>query len=224
MSTQKFKAKRTEPLQPGATERYLNYQQNQFGHNPLIQHWNGFKSRYLNRWILIVQSILFLCIGFATVYVLTLVFYNGPEYVRFNQWLQKSPLAAPIQRVKSLGEQLTQGSKDIVLRDNMERLRLMLETFPTGDKKVYPINLQQLQEDAQTDNYWNLHKNPLTGSHSVQGIIADYSAYTYSNQKENFAEMVLYESVSKSVYRIYGCDKTGKIIQKSGKDFYLSNL
>ncbi len=224
MPTRKFKATPTQPLLPGATERYLNYQQRQQSPNPLFNLWLKFKSRYLERWILLIQSILFLGTGFAVVYVLVIGLYDGPAKRELYSWLAKSPLGPPIQRISQLGEQLTHGSKDIVLRDNMERVRLMVETFPADGHKVYPQNLEQLYQDAKTDNYWNLHKNPLTGSHSKAGIIADYGNYLYSGKKENFAGMVLYERISQSHYRIYGCDNDGKIIQKDGKSFYLSNI
>lgn len=224
MPTRKLKAKFTRPLLPGATERYLNYQRLHDSQHPLIRRWLQFKNRHLSRWSLLIQALFSLLIGMIVVYLLAFTLYDGPVMQTLNDWLQKSPLAGPIQRINQLGEQLTQGSKDIVLRDNMERVRLMVETFPTGEQKIYPQNLEQLYQDATTDNYWNLYKNPLTGARHPASVIADYSDYLYSGNKQKFAGMVLYESVSRSVYRIYGCDKEGKIIQKNGRHFYLSNL
>lgn len=127
------------------------------------------------------------------------------------------------QKLKRLAGITTHNAKFTVLRDNMERLRLMLETYPV-ENKGYPQDIETLYAQASTNNYWNLYRNPITGdTEPYTAIVANYSDYEYAWEYERFKGKILYQADSAS-YRIYACDENGKLIEGLNGVLSISNL
>lgn len=128
-----------------------------------------------------------------------------------------------VDKVKQLAQLTTRNAKYTVLRDNMERLRLMLELYPV-EEDGYPPDIATLYESAKTGKYWNLYKNPLSGAvEPYTAIVADYSDYEYAWERKKFKGTVLYQREGPG-YRIYVCDEEGQLATNINGTFSISNM
>ena len=114
-----------------------------------------------------------------------------------------------------------------MVRDNMERMRLMLEAFHVegGSGGDFPMTVDILYQDASSKGFWNLTRNPITHALTYPNIVGNYSDYELAYDKAWFAGMILYELLEKpaGTYRIYACDKEGILLEVRGQPFYISN-
>lgn len=160
-----------------------------------------------------------------------LLFYGWLHWQHNPQWSQtaqiyylKTPLPDYISRLQALAALTTRNAEYAVLRDNMERLRLMVELYPV-EGGHYPRNIQALYSHAAERDFWILSRNPLTQVFNVhEQIVADYSDWKLSTERERFKGMVLYEPISTYGYRIYACNAQGELVQDNQGVFSLSNL
>jgi len=189
----------------------------------LSQRISNFRTRHQR-----VLDPLFLLFYLA---LILLLFYSAFHLQANPQWLQqarlqfhKSPLPDYLTKLKTLAALTTQNAEYTVLRDNMERLRLMLEAYPV-EGSGYPGSIDELYAHASERDFWILYTNPLTRSFGQrEGIVADYNAYLYSADRSSYKGMVLYEPIGVYAYRIYACDQDGELVENKDGVFTLSNL
>lgn len=173
-----------------------------------------------------VMSLAFLCLCFCLVYFYFMlrddVRARTQLQHRAQALLQNWHLESYPDKIKKMGQITTRNAKYTVLRDNMERLRLMLETYPT-ENKDYPPNIDALYQQASNAEYWLLTRNPLTGAtDSYHHIVADYRDYEFSWQHAKYKGMVLYRPEGRG-YHIYACDEKGKLVENLSGVFTISN-
>lgn len=133
---------------------------------------------------------------------------------------------AYVNKVQKLGGLVTRNAELTMVRDNLERTRLMLEAYPVEGGHVYPMTVDMLYNQASSKGFWSLSRNPLSGAYSsYRDILANYSDYEISTDKLAFRGKVLYlpNGHPPSTYRLYACDKEGKLIQTQAGAFYLTN-
>ncbi|MBF2053527.1 MAG: hypothetical protein IGS03_08690 [Candidatus Sericytochromatia bacterium] len=149
----------------------------------------------------------------------------NPDWARRAQFYYiKTPVPDYLSRLQILAGLTTRNAEYAVLRDNMERLRLMVETYPTAGG-TYPRSIAALHSFAIANDLWILSRNPLTYVFDDSSqIVADYSSWQLSADRSRFKGMVLYEPVSTYGYRIYACNEAGELVQGKTGVFSLSNL
>lgn len=149
----------------------------------------------------------------------------NPDWGRKAQFYYlKTPVPDYLSRMQALAALTTRNAEYAVLRDNMERLRLMVETYPT-EGGGYPRSITDLYSFATANDLWILSSNPLTRVFDDNSqIVADYSSWRMSSDRSRFKGMVLYEPVSTYGYRIYACNEAGELVQGKAGVFSLSNL
>lgn len=149
----------------------------------------------------------------------------NPDWGRKAQFYYlKTPVPDYLSRIQTLAALTTRNAEYAVLRDNMERLRLMVETYPT-EGGTYPRSITDLHSFATDRELWILSRNPLTNVFDDSSqIVADYSSWQMSSDRSRFKGMVLYEPVSTYGYRIYACNEAGELVQGKAGVFSLSNL
>ncbi|MGV3526862.1 MAG: hypothetical protein ACO1RX_21775 [Candidatus Sericytochromatia bacterium] len=138
--------------------------------------------------------------------------------------LQAAGAGPYLEKFKKLAALTTRNARYTVLRDNMERTRLMLEAYKVEGGNVYPQSIAYLHAQATSRGYWNLYHNPLSGEKaSYQRLIADYRDYQINYDHSTFAGMVLYEAIGNpaSEYRLYACDDKGELVNGAGGTFTL---
>ncbi|PKL75870.1 MAG: hypothetical protein CVV27_13165 [Candidatus Melainabacteria bacterium HGW-Melainabacteria-1] len=165
------------------------------------------------------------CVGICLVILLVQIQQQPQLLQPLQRMLVRTGLDVPLAKFAQLASLTTRSAEAAVVRDNMERLRLMLEAFPVEGGHEYPLNVEFLYAQANHKGFWNLSRNPLTGARSFQGIVSDYATYQQAYEPSNFAGQVLYEPLGHppSAYRIYACDKDGKLFQTKAGVFFLSN-
>lgn len=212
--------KRTEPLNPYVTrqlEIYGGGQKTSFVQRFITRYYDVFRTRVKQPLIALVG----LCIGFALTYWLIGLQSDGPIRHQTMRLVKQYSLNSPVKHIQALGERVKEGAEQTVLIDAMERTRVMLEAYPV-EGGAYPPNLDTFYERAKQEGYWALSKNPFTNARSRQGIIRDFSDYSSSVEPTAFAGMILYQPMGKYNYRIYACDKKGRLLQKNNKPLSLS--
>lgn len=149
----------------------------------------------------------------------------NPDWERTAQFYYlKTPVPDYLSRMQALAALTTRNAEYAVLRDNMERLRLMVETYLT-EGGTYPRSIAALHSFASANDLWILSRNPLTHVFNDNSqIVADYSSWKLSTDRSHFKGMVLYEPVSTYGYRIYACNEAGELVQGKAGVFSLSNL
>lgn len=177
-----------------------------------------------------LRPILALSTLMAGVSLVFLGFYiqNNPQVLKpAERTLTELGIQGYVNKVQKLGSLVTRNAELTIVRDNMERTRLMLEAYPVEGGHVYPLNVDMLYNQAISKGFWNLSRNPLTGSYkSYHDMLANYQDYEFSGDKLAFRGKVLYLPAGHqpSTYRLYVCDNEGKIIHnKAGEPFYLTN-
>lgn len=129
------------------------------------------------------------------------------------------------KKLDQLASLSTRNAELTVLRDNMERTRLMLEAYQVEGGHMYPMSVDLLYSQASSKGFWNLARNPLTGALSYRGLLANYSEYQQAFERSVYAGMVLYEPIGHPPlsYRLYACDRQGKLLETQAGVFMLSN-
>ena len=138
--------------------------------------------------------------------------------------LQAAGAGPYLEKFNKLAHLTTRNARYTVLRDNMERMRLMLEAYKVEGGNVYPQSVAYLHAQATSRGYWNLYHNPLSGEKaSYNRLVADYRDYQINYDHSAFAGMVLYEALGNpaSEYRLYACDDKGELVNGAGGVFTL---
>ena len=118
------------------------------------------------------------------------------------------------------------------VKANMHTIQTMAETYAVDWGGVYPANHTELRVEATTaaNPYWKNITNPFNSQTTSDGadnaaVLADTAITGLTSGAAPGA--VYYNSVltngARTVYGIYGGDKTGKAIQDKGKVFQLTN-
>lgn len=189
--------------------------------------WGRFFLYYLERFLRPVMALAALILGFCLVILLSQLYHSPEKYIPSENQIAKWGLDAYVAQFRKFSGIVTQNAELTMVRDNMERMRLMLDAFHVegGAGGAYPLSVDILYQHANSKGFWNLTRNPITKALSYPNIVGNYSDYELSYDKSRFSGMILYELLEKPVgtYRIYACDKKGKLLEVRGRPFYISN-
>ena len=135
--------------------------------------------------------------------------------------LKQWHLLPALEAFEKLAAGVTRNSRYTVLADNMQRMRMMLETYPVTAGH-YPPDVDTLYQDAVRDNYWWGFRNPFDRGliHNYREWMADYRLYQRFSDKRSYRGKVLYEPLPAGGYRIYGCDENGELIRRENGSIY----
>ena len=188
-----------------------------------VQDAMGWFGRFLRP----VMTLAVFALGFSVVYIVVTL-RDDPKARRvFEQRVVEQAKAWNLdtygKKLKKLSQLTTRNAKYTVLRNNMERLRLMLEAYPV-EGMGYPPDVATLYNHARAGKYWKLYKNPISGAtEPYTAIISNYSYYEYAWEHRPFKGTVLYQREGPG-YRIYVCDEEGELVTNLNGIFSVSNL
>ena len=117
--------------------------------------------------------------------------------------LKQWHLLPALEAFEKLAAGVARNSRYTVLADNMQRMRMMLETYPVTAGH-YPPDVDTLYQDAVRDNYWWGFRNPFDRGliHNYREWMADYRLYQRFSDKRSYRGKVLYEPLPAGGYRI----------------------
>lgn len=128
------------------------------------------------------------------------------------------------KKIKKLGKKTTHSANIAQLRDNMERVRIMVEAYQVEGGNEYPPDALSLHKAAQEQGYWSLKRNPFRGyTRDANILLGDYDRFQRSWAPSSYRGMVLYQRLSPSQYRIFGCNEEGNLLSGPEGVFYLGN-
>jgi hypothetical protein len=146
------------------------------------------------------------------------------SYVATLKQLEKAIIA---ERGPSFAESARQYAVVSSLKANMHTFQTIVETYAVDWGGVYPDNVKMLKTEAIVPGreYWKNFQNPYTGKtgEGQDGSYMDYKTFQNLGSQKALAGLVLYEQTSTTSYNIRGTDANGKILQKNGQDFILTN-